>query len=76
MEDDPWWRTWAVAQSASQKPNSLSPVKAGGSGDLLSCSPVHAGAQDEVDYDGDASSERQNLDWFQVRAAVAGQEFI
>jgi hypothetical protein len=40
-------------------------AKASGSGDLLSHSPVHAGAWDEVDYGGGASSERQNLDWFQ-----------
>jgi hypothetical protein len=33
-------------------------AKASGSGDLLSCSPVHADAQDEVDYGGGASSER------------------
>jgi hypothetical protein len=32
--------------------------KASGSRDLLSHSPVHAGAQDEVDYRGGASSER------------------
>jgi hypothetical protein len=33
-------------------------TKASGSGDLLSRSPVHAGARDEVDYGGGASSER------------------
>jgi hypothetical protein len=33
-------------------------AKASGSGDLLSYSPVHAGARDEVDYRGGASSER------------------
>jgi hypothetical protein len=33
-------------------------VKASGSGDLLSRSPVHAGARDGVDYGGGASSER------------------
>jgi hypothetical protein len=33
-------------------------AKASGSGDLLSRSPVHNGARDEVDYRGDASSER------------------
>jgi hypothetical protein len=33
-------------------------AKASGSGDLLSRSPVHVGARDEVDYGGDASSER------------------
>jgi hypothetical protein len=33
-------------------------AKVSGSGDLLSRSPVHAGARDEVDYGGDASSER------------------
>jgi hypothetical protein len=37
-------------------------AKTSGSGDLLSRSPVHAGARDEVDYEGGASSERwQNL---------------
>jgi hypothetical protein len=44
-------------------------AKTSGSGDLLSRSPVHAGARDEVDYDGGASSKRQNLDWFQVSTA-------
>jgi hypothetical protein len=34
-------------------------TKASGSGDLLSCSPVHVGAWDEVDYGGGASSEKQ-----------------
>jgi hypothetical protein len=38
--------------------------KASGFRDLLSRSPVHTGARDEVDYSDDASSERQNLDWF------------
>jgi hypothetical protein len=33
-------------------------AKASGSGDLLSHSMVHAGARDEVDYGGGASSER------------------
>jgi hypothetical protein len=33
-------------------------AKASGSGDLLSRLPVHAGAWDEVDYGGGASSER------------------
>jgi hypothetical protein len=33
-------------------------TKAGGSGDLLSRLPVHAGARDGVDYEGGASSER------------------
>jgi hypothetical protein len=33
-------------------------AKASGSEDLLSHSPVHAGARDEVDYGGGASSER------------------
>jgi hypothetical protein len=33
-------------------------AKASGSGDLLSRSPVHAGARDEVDYGGGASNER------------------
>jgi hypothetical protein len=33
-------------------------AKASGSEDLLSLSPVHAGARDEVDYRGGASSER------------------
>jgi hypothetical protein len=52
-------------------------AKASGSGDLLSHSPVHARARDEVDYGGGASSERQSLDWFHIFcAAVARQEFI
>jgi hypothetical protein len=33
-------------------------AKASGSRDLLSRSPVHAGARDEVDYGGSPSSER------------------
>jgi hypothetical protein len=33
-------------------------AKASGSEDLLSHLPMHAGAQDEVDYGGGASSER------------------
>jgi hypothetical protein len=33
-------------------------AKASGSGDVLSCSPMHAGARDEVDYGGGISSER------------------
>jgi hypothetical protein len=33
-------------------------AKACGSEDLLSRSPVHVGARDEVDYEGGASSER------------------
>jgi hypothetical protein len=33
-------------------------AKASGSGDLLSHLPVHAGARDEVDYRGGASSKR------------------
>jgi hypothetical protein len=33
-------------------------TKASGSGDLLSHSPVHARARDEVDYGGGASNER------------------
>jgi hypothetical protein len=33
-------------------------AKASGSGDLLSHSPMHAGARDGVDYGGGASSER------------------
>jgi hypothetical protein len=33
-------------------------AKASGFGDLLSRSPVHAGARDGVDYGGGASSER------------------
>jgi hypothetical protein len=40
-------------------------AKASGSEDLLSRSPVHASAQDGVDYDSDARSEQQNLDRFQ-----------
>jgi hypothetical protein len=35
-------------------------AKASGSRDLLSRLPVHAVARDEIDYDGGASSERQN----------------
>jgi hypothetical protein len=43
--------------------NLISPLpymiaKASGSGDLLFRSSVHAGARDEVDYSGGASSER------------------
>jgi hypothetical protein len=34
-------------------------AKASDSGDLLSRSPMHAGARDEVDYGGGASSERR-----------------
>jgi hypothetical protein len=41
------------------RPLSYRITKVSGSGDLLSRSPVHAGAQDEVDYGGGASSERQ-----------------
>jgi hypothetical protein len=33
-------------------------ANASGSGDMLSRSPMHAGARDEVDYGGSASSER------------------
>jgi hypothetical protein len=33
-------------------------AKASGFGDLLSRSPVHAGARDGIDYGGGASSER------------------
>jgi hypothetical protein len=40
------------------RPLSYRIAKASGSGDLLSRSPVHAGARDEVDYRGGASSER------------------
>jgi hypothetical protein len=53
-------------------------AKASGSGDLLSRSPVHAGARDEVDYRDDASNER----WQNPRSLsgcvrrVAGQGFI
>jgi hypothetical protein len=53
-------------------------TKESGSGDLLSRSPMHAGARDGVDYGGGASSEG----WQKARsvsgicAAVAGQEFI
>jgi hypothetical protein len=42
-------------------------VKASGSGDLLSRSPVHAGARDGVDYGGGASSE-----WWQNPRSVQG----
>ena len=42
-------------------------TKATGSGDLLSQTPVHAGARDVVDYGEGASHEVwQNLDWFGV----------
>jgi hypothetical protein len=52
-------------------------AKASGSRDPLSCSLVHAGARDEVDYGCGASSERHNLDGFQVFCTVvARQEFI
>jgi hypothetical protein len=53
-------------------------AKASGSGDLLSCSPMHAGAWDGVDYGGGASSERwQNpRSVFRMCVEVAGQEFI
>jgi hypothetical protein len=52
-------------------------TKASGSGDLLSRSPVHAGARDEVDYGGGASSERwQNPRSISGYTAVAGQDFI
>jgi hypothetical protein len=53
-------------------------ARASDSGDLLSRSPVHAGARDGVDYGGGASSER----WQNPRSVsdcvrrVAGQEFI
>jgi len=53
-------------------------AKASGSGDLLSRSPVHAGARDGVDYGGGASSER----WQNPRSVsgyvrrVAWQGFI
>jgi hypothetical protein len=40
-------------------------ANASGSGDLLSRSPVHVDTRDGVDYNGGASSERQNLDRFQ-----------
>jgi hypothetical protein len=36
-------------------------AKASGSEDLLSCSLVHAGARDGVDYGGDASRKRQKI---------------
>jgi hypothetical protein len=51
-------------------------AKTSGSGDLLSRSPVHNDARDEVEYGGGASVERENLDWFLVCEAVAGQDFI
>jgi hypothetical protein len=35
-------------------------TKTSGFGDQLSRPPVHAGARDEIDYDGGTSSERQN----------------
>jgi hypothetical protein len=46
------------------RPLSYRIAKASGFRDLLSHSSVHAGARDEVDYGGGASSERKNLDWF------------
>jgi hypothetical protein len=56
-------------------------TKASDFGDLLSRSPVHADARDEVDYGGDASSERKNLDWFsgicgssQARVYIGAEE--
>ena len=40
-------------------------TKASGSGDLLSRSPMHAGARDGVDYGGGTSSEiGKTLNWF------------
>jgi hypothetical protein len=48
------------------RPLSYRIPKASGSGDLLSHSPMHADAQDEVDYGGGISRERQTLDWFQI----------
>jgi hypothetical protein len=61
------WKTTRdeeLEQSCRARPkNLIHPLpyriaKASGSGDLLSCSPVHAGARDGVDYRGGASSER------------------
>jgi hypothetical protein len=40
------------------RPLSYRIAKASSSGDLLSRSPVHTGARDEVDYGGGASSKR------------------
>jgi hypothetical protein len=56
-------------------------AKGSGFGDLLHRSPVHAGARDEVDCGGGASSKRQNLDWFsgmcggsQARVYIGAEE--
>jgi hypothetical protein len=51
-------------------------VKASDSRDLLPHSPVYVDAWDEVDYGVGTNSERQNLNWFHVYAAVAEQGFI
>ena len=52
-------------------------TKASGSGDLLSRSPVYAGARDGVDYGGGARHEFwQNLDWFSICAAHAVHDII
>ena len=69
----------AVARSASQKSYSPSPVqdhKDEGSGDLLSRSPVHAGARDGVDYGDGARHEsaKSRLVW--CIAAHAMPDFI
>ena len=68
-------RLRAVARSASQKPYSPSPVqdhKDECSVDLLSRSPVHAGARDGVDYGGGARNEsaKPRLVWFIAAHAV------
>jgi hypothetical protein len=61
------WKTTRdeeLEQSHRALPKNLIPplpyriAKASGSGDLLSGSPVHASARDEVDYGGGASTER------------------
>lgn len=68
MEDETWWRPWAAAPSASQKPYSrpllvCRIIWAKGSGDLLSHSLVHADARVRVDYVGGTrnNKKRQNL---------------
>ena len=55
--------------------NLISPLRyriarVNGSGDLLSCLAVHAGARDGIGYGGGARNEKwQNLDWFDVYLA-------
>ena len=52
-------------------------TKATGSGDLLSQTPVHAGARDEVDYGGDTRYEMWlNLDWFDMFVQRDTRQYI